>query len=190
MEKEASRADERPRVAAVYWNRLKKGMPLQADPTIIYGASEGRGTLGRGISKSELHDEDNPYNTYRNKGLPPTPIANPGRAAIEAALNPAKTSDLFFVADGTGGHAFAESYSDHQRNVAKWRQIEKEREEEQAAAPAPAAAARLEQYDPRQASGVGHSLAAAQSPSLTRAFSRGRPLRREISGPPRLNAET
>jgi UPF0755 protein len=131
VEKEASKADERPRVAAVYWNRLKKGMPLQADPTIIYGASNGKGTLGRGILKSELHDEDNPYNTYRNKGLPPTPIANPGRAAIEAALNPAKTSDLYFVADGTGGHAFSENYADQQRNVAKWRQIEKEREEEQ-----------------------------------------------------------
>ena len=136
VEKEASKADERPRVAAVYWNRLKKGMPLQADPTIIYGASNGKGTLGRGITKSELHDEDNPYNTYRNKGLPPTPIANPGRAAIEAALNPAKTTDLYFVADGTGGHAFAENYADHQRNVAKWRQIEKERDEEQPASPA------------------------------------------------------
>ncbi len=131
VEKEASHADERPRVAAVYWNRLKKGMPLQADPTIIYGASDGKGTLGRSILKSELQDEDNPYNTYKNKGLPPTPIANPGRAAIEAALNPAKTSDLYFVADGTGGHAFAENYADHQRNVAKWRQIEKERDEEQ-----------------------------------------------------------
>ncbi len=130
VEKEASRADERPRVAAVYWNRLKKGMPLQADPTIIYGASSGKGTLGRPIQKDELEDEDNPYNTYKNKGLPPTPIANPGRAAIEAALNPAKTSELYFVADGTGGHAFAENYSDHQRNVAKWRKIEKEREEE------------------------------------------------------------
>jgi UPF0755 protein len=130
VEKESSKADERPRVAAVYWNRLKKGMPLQADPTIIYGASNGRGTLGHGIMKSELQDEDNPYNTYKNKGLPPTAIANPGRAAIEAALNPAKTSDVFFVADGTGGHAFAESYADHQRNVAKWRGIEKEREEQ------------------------------------------------------------
>ena len=140
VEKEASKADERPRVAAVYWNRLKKGMPLQADPTIIYGASNGKGTLGRGIMKSELQDEDNPYNTYRNKGLPPTPIANPGRAAIEAALNPAKTSDVYFVADGTGGHAFAENYADHQRNVAKWRQIEKEREDEQPATPATTAA--------------------------------------------------
>ncbi|MGO9173781.1 MAG: endolytic transglycosylase MltG [Rhodomicrobium sp.] len=134
VEKEASHADERPRVAAVYWNRLKKGMPLQADPTIIYGASSGKGTLGRPILRSELDDDDNPYNTYKNKGLPPTPIANPGRAAIEAALNPAKTSELYFVADGTGGHAFAESYADHQRNVAKWRHIEKEREDEAPAA--------------------------------------------------------
>ncbi len=155
VEKESSRAEERPRVAAVYWNRLKKNMPLQADPTIVYGASEGRGTLGRGILKSELRDEDNPYNTYRNKGLPPTPIANPGRAAIEAALNPAKTTDLFFVADGTGGHAFAESYTDHQRNVAKWRQIEKEREEEKpaaATAPAPAAGWGSQTLDKLQAS--------------------------------------
>jgi UPF0755 protein len=134
VEKEASRADERPRVAAVYWNRLKKGMPLQADPTIIYGASNGKGTLGRPILKSELEDRDNPYNTYKNKGLPPTPIANPGRAAIEAALNPAKTSDLYFVANGTGGHAFSESYGDHQRNVDQWRRIEKERESEEPAA--------------------------------------------------------
>jgi UPF0755 protein len=135
VEKEASRADERPRVAAVYWNRLKKGMPLQADPTIIYGASSGKGTLGRPILRSELDDDDNPYNTYKNKGLPPTPIANPGRAAIEAALNPAKTSELYFVADGTGGHAFAESYADHQKNVAKWRRIEKERDSDQPAPP-------------------------------------------------------
>lgn len=140
VEKESARAEERPRVAAVYWNRLKKGMPLQADPTIIYGVSEGRGSLGRGILKTELRDGSNPYNTYRNRGLPPTPIANPGRAAIEAALNPAKTTDLFFVADGTGGHTFAESYRDHRQNVAKWRQIEKEREEEKKRQEAAAAA--------------------------------------------------
>jgi UPF0755 protein len=147
VEKEASRADERPRVAAVYWNRLKKGMPLQADPTIIYGASNGKGTLGRPILKSELQDVENPYNTYKNRGLPPTPIANPGRAAIEAALNPAKTSDLYFVADGTGGHAFAESYADHQRNVAKWRRIEKERDsEEQAPAPAALSSPALDKF--------------------------------------------
>ncbi|MGO8780124.1 MAG: endolytic transglycosylase MltG [Rhodomicrobium sp.] len=152
VEKEASHADERPRVAAVYWNRLKKGMPLQADPTIIYGASEGKGTLGRPIQKTELEDEDNPYNTYKNKGLPPTPIANPGRAAIEAALNPAKTSELYFVADGTGGHAFADNYAEHQKNVAKWRRIEKEHEEE--APPIPGAGWSSVTLDKLQASDI------------------------------------
>ena len=136
VEKEAGKADERPRVAAVYLNRLKKRMRLEADPTIIYSASGGKGTLGRPILRSEL-EADSPYNTYRNYGLPPTPIANPGRAAIEAVLKPAKTGDLFFVADGTGGHAFAESYNDHQRNVARWRQLEKEHAEKQAAPPPP-----------------------------------------------------
>jgi len=136
VEKEASRADERPRVAAVYLNRLKKRMRLEADPTIIYGASQGKGTLGRPILKSEVEDETNPYNTYRNAGLPPTPIANPGRAAIEAVLKPAKASDLFFVADGTGAHVFAESFADHQRNVARWRAIERNQREEKAADPA------------------------------------------------------
>ncbi len=131
VEKEASKADERRHVAAVYLNRLRKGMPLQADPTIIYGASNGQGTLGRPILRSELQDKDNVFNTYKHKGLPPTPIANPGRAAIEAVLNPDKSSDLYFVADGTGGHVFAESYADHQRNVAKWRRIEKERTDDE-----------------------------------------------------------
>ncbi|WP_127075913.1 endolytic transglycosylase MltG [Rhodomicrobium lacus] len=133
VEKEASRADERPRVAAVYLNRLKKRMRLEADPTIIYGASGGKGTLGRPILRSELDDETNPYNTYRNAGLPPTPIANPGRAAIEAVLKPAKSADLFFVADGTGAHVFAENYGDHQRNVARWRVIERNQREERTA---------------------------------------------------------
>ncbi|MBJ7533831.1 endolytic transglycosylase MltG [Rhodomicrobium vannielii ATCC 17100] len=136
VEKEANRADERPRVAAVYLNRLKKRMRLEADPTIIYGASGGKGTLGRPILKSEVEDETNPYNTYRNAGLPPTPIANPGRAAIEAVLKPAKSSDLFFVADGTGAHVFAETYSDHQKNVARWRAIERNQREEKVADPA------------------------------------------------------
>jgi len=139
VEKEASRADERRHVAAVYLNRLKKGMRLEADPTIIYGASKGQGTLGRPILRGELDDEGNPYNTYRHKGLPPTPIANPGRAAIEAVLNPDKTSDIFFVADGTGGHVFAESFADHQRNVAKWRHIERDRENDQQGGQAPTA---------------------------------------------------
>ncbi len=135
VEKEASQADERRHVAAVYLNRLKKGMPLQADPTIIYGASNGQGTLGRPIRRSELEDKNNLYNTYRHKGLPPTPIANPGRDAILAVLNPDKSDDLYFVADGTGGHVFAETFAEHQRNVAKWRRIEKEQDEDD---PAPA----------------------------------------------------
>jgi UPF0755 protein len=130
VEKEASKADERPRVAAVYLNRLKKRMRLDADPTIIYGVSQGKGTLGRGLTRDELQDEDNAYNTYRRYGLPPTPIANPGRAAIEAVLRPAKTNEVFFVADGTGGHVFAETYAEHQKNVARWRKVERAQQEE------------------------------------------------------------
>ena len=128
VEKETGRADERSRVAGVFVNRLKKGIPLQSDPTIIYGIAGGKGTLGRGILKSEL-EKKTPYNTYKIKGLTPTPIANPGRAAIEAVLNPAKTEDLYFVADGTGGHAFAPSLAKHNANVAQWRRIERERRE-------------------------------------------------------------
>jgi UPF0755 protein len=133
VEKETGRADERPRVAAVFVNRLKANMRLESDPTIIYGLSGGKGTLGRGILRSEM-EQMTPYNTYRIKGLPPTPIANPGRAALEAVLRPGKYSDLFFVADGTGGHVFAEKFDDHQKNVAKWRIVEKEmRAKEEAA---------------------------------------------------------
>jgi|EndMetStandDraft_5_1072996.scaffolds.fasta_scaffold102538_2 UPF0755 protein len=142
VERETGRADERPRVAAVYVNRLKTNMRLESDPTIIYGLVGGKGTLGRGILRSEM-EQTTPYNTYRIKGLPPTPIANPGRAALEAVLRPAKTNDLFFVADGTGGHVFAEKFDEHQRNVAKWRVIEKElraKEEEEAAKQAGVAA--------------------------------------------------
>ena len=134
VEKEAVRAEERPRIAAVYLNRLRKHMRLEADPTVIYGASDHKGTLGRPILRSELEDEDNRYNTYKINGLPPTPIANPGRAAIEAVLKPAKSADLFFVADGTGAHVFAETFSEHQRNVAKWRRIERTAREEERAA--------------------------------------------------------
>lgn len=127
VEKETGRADERPRVAGVFVNRLNKRMKLQSDPTIVYGLVGGRGTLGRGIQRSEI-DRATPYNTYVIEGLPPGPIANPGRAALEAVANPSRTKDLFFVADGTGGHAFADSLEGHQRNVARWRQVEKTRQ--------------------------------------------------------------
>ncbi len=123
VEKETGRADERPQVAAVFVNRLNRGMRLQSDPTIIYGIVGGQGSLGRPIRQSEL-DAVTPYNTYKIDGLPPTPIANPGIAALEATANPSKTNFLFFVADGTGGHAFAVTLAEHNRNVARWRQIE------------------------------------------------------------------
>jgi UPF0755 protein len=127
IEKETSVPDERRQVASVFVNRLNQGMRLQTDPTVIYGVTNGRGVLGRGIRQSELQD-DNPWNTYVIDGLPPTPIANPGRAAIEAAVDPDTTPYIFFVADGTGGHAFAETLEEHNENVARWRQIEAERE--------------------------------------------------------------
>jgi UPF0755 protein len=137
VEREAGKADERPRVAAVFVNRLHKNMKLQSDPTIIYGLSGGKGTLGRPILRTEIQ-QMTPYNTYTMKGLPPTPIANPGRAALEAVLRPAKTSDLYFVADGTGGHVFSESYDDHKKGVGEWRVIEKEIRAKQEAAKAEA----------------------------------------------------
>ncbi|MFD1341320.1 endolytic transglycosylase MltG [Litorisediminicola beolgyonensis] len=126
VEKETGVAEERPQVASVFINRLNRNMRLQTDPTVIYGITNGEGVLGRGLRQSELRAAT-PYNTYVIEGLPPTPIANPGRAAIEAALNPAETDFVFFVADGTGGHAFAETLDEHNANVARWRQIEAER---------------------------------------------------------------
>ena len=125
IEKETGVADERGVVASVFINRLRVPMRLQTDPTVIYGITLGRGTLGRGLRRSELNAET-PYNTYRIDGLPPTPIANPGRASIEAALNPDDTSYLFFVADGSGGHAFATTLAEHNENVARWRAIERD----------------------------------------------------------------
>jgi UPF0755 protein len=123
VEKETGRADERSRVAAVFINRLKQKMRLQSDPTIIYGLVGGKATLGRPILRSEI-EQPTPYNTYVIDGLPPGPIANPGRAALEAVANPARTKELYFVADGTGGHAFSETLDQHQRNVAHLRAIE------------------------------------------------------------------
>lgn len=126
VEKETGVAEERRQVASVFVNRLNRGMKLQTDPTVIYGITEGEGVLGRGLRQSELRRET-PWNTYVIPALPPTPIANPGRASIEAALNPDTSEFIFFVADGTGGHAFATNLDDHNRNVARWREIEAER---------------------------------------------------------------
>jgi UPF0755 protein len=125
IEKETGKSDERSRVASVFVNRLRQRIKLQSDPTIIYGLVGGKGTLGRPIKRSEIQ-QPSPYNTYVVDGLPPGPIANPGRASLEAAANPARTRDLFFVADGTGGHSFSDSYDQHQKNVAKLRAMEKQ----------------------------------------------------------------
>jgi UPF0755 protein len=147
IEKETGRPEERTRVAAVFVNRLKQHMRLQSDPTIIYGLIGGKGSLGHPILESEKR-QPTPYNTYVIEGLPPGPIANPGRASLEAAANPARTKELYFVADGNGGHVFAENYDQHQRNVERLRGIERQQHGENAAAtiaaapaPAPAPAA-------------------------------------------------
>ncbi|MDQ7070258.1 MAG: endolytic transglycosylase MltG [Rhodobacterales bacterium] len=129
IEKETGIAAERRQVASVFSNRLKLGMRLQTDPAVIYGITKGQGILGRGLRQSELRKET-PWNTYVINGLPPTPIANPGRASIEAAVHPDTTDYIFFVADGTGGHAFAITLKEHNRNVAAWRAIEAERASE------------------------------------------------------------
>lgn len=123
IEKETGVNAEREEVSGVFINRLRKGMKLQTDPTVIYGITEGKAPLGRGLRRSELSKKTD-YNTYIIPALPPGPIANPGKAAIEAALNPNTTDNLFFVADGTGGHVFASNLRDHNANVAKWRKIE------------------------------------------------------------------
>jgi UPF0755 protein len=164
VEKETGRADERTRVAAVFNNRLQKKMKLQSDPTIIYGLVGGKGTLGRQIKRSEIQ-QPTPYNTYVIEGLPPGPIANPGRASLEATANPARTRELFFVADGNGGHTFTETYDQHQRNVAKLRTLEKQQaidtaEPEEATATAtPADAA---------APGAAEAAPARQSPAAAK----------------------
>jgi UPF0755 protein len=137
VEKETALARERPQVAAVFVNRLRRGMRLESDPTIIYGITRGM-PLGRGLRRSEI-DRPTPWNTYQIDGLPRTPIANPGRDAIRAVLNPPQSEYLFFVADGTGGHVFARTYEEHLRNVANWRRIEAARAVASASSnPAPA----------------------------------------------------
>jgi UPF0755 protein len=157
VEKETGRSDERARVAGVFVNRLGKRMKLQSDPTIVYGLVGGKGTLGRGILRSEI-DRPTPYNTYVIEGLPPGPIANPGRASLEAAANPARTSDLYFVADGTGGHAFADTLEQHQRNVVRWRQIERSR-----------AAGEVDRAEPPPGPGDAAPAAPAPAPASPRA---------------------
>ena len=140
IEKETGKPEERTRVAAVFVNRLQQKMKLQSDPTIIYGLVGGKGSLGRPIMRSEI-EQPTPYNTYVIDGLPPGPIANPGRASLEAAANPARTKELFFVADGTGGHAFSDTYEQHQRHVARLRAVEQQARG--AAQPAAAGAPRV-----------------------------------------------
>ena len=170
VEKETGKADERPRVAGVFVNRLEKHMRLESDPTIVYGLALGKGTLGRSITKADLN-QSTPYNTYIIDGLPPGPICNPGKAALEAVANPARSKDLYFVADGTGGHVFAETFDQHQKNVAHWRQIEKDVKDKLAPdvtpQPAPAIRGSIDPVDPSQ---FGALVAPAQGQSAPAAI--------------------
>ena len=168
VEKETGVAAERPRVAAVFTNRIRTGMRLESDPTIVYGITQGR-PLGRGIRLSELRRET-AWNTYLIDGLPPTPIANPGEEAIKAVLNPPETTDLFFVADGTGGHVFARTYDEHLQNVARWREIERRKAGLPPAAPAPA----TPETAPETPAPQGQAVITMQAPG---AVTPSRPLR-------------
>jgi len=159
IEKETGKPEERTRIAAVFANRLKQHMKLQSDPTVIYGLVFGKGALGRPLSKSDLA-QPTAYNTYVIDGLPPSPIASPGRASIEAAASPARTKELYFVADGTGGHAFAETYEQHQKNVARLRVIEHDQKAEPPAEAQTATTPRPAPVPHRKRSASGSSRAA------------------------------
>ena len=161
VEKETGVASERPQVAAVFVNRLKKGMRLQSDPTIIYGITKGQAPLGRGLKRSEI-EAKTPYNTYQIDGLPIGPIANPGIESLRAVANPAKTNDLYFVAAGpvpSDGHLFAATYADHRKNVAKWRAIEKQMAADAEAAAAIDAEAAKDAIEAEQAEETGDTTA-------------------------------
>jgi UPF0755 protein len=168
IEKETVSPTERAHVAGVFINRLRRGMPLQSDPTVIYAVTSGSGPLGRDITSADLQTKS-PYNTYFAKGLPPGPICNPGLAAIEAVLHPTATKDFYFVADGTGGHAFARTLAEHYKNVAAWRKLQAE-----AMAADPAAAG---QVAPAQATApagpAATGAAAAQAPATQAAAAAG-----------------
>jgi UPF0755 protein len=169
VEKETGKPEERARVAGVFVNRLQKHMKLQSDPTIVYGLVLGKGTLGHPITKAEL-DQPTPYNTYLIDGLPPGPICNPGKAALEAAANPARTKELYFVADGTGGHVFAETLDQHLKNVAHWRQIEKDVKDKYSPdvapqQPAPAIRGSIDPVDPAQFGELAAPAPGRQAPA-------------------------
>jgi UPF0755 protein len=173
VEKETGKTEERPHVASVFINRLQKRMKLESDPTIVYGLVGGKGTLGHPITKTELLQPMTPnYNTYLIEGLPPGPICNPGKAAMEAVANPLHTQDLFFVADGTGGHAFADTLDQHQKNVVRWRQIEKDAKDKLApdatppTPPAPPAKrGALDSIDPKTFGSLAAPAAATKPPT-------------------------
>jgi UPF0755 protein len=166
VEKETGRADERGHVASVFANRLRKGMRLQSDPTVIYGIVGGQGSLGRPLSRADLGQKTQ-HNTYQIEGLPPTPICNPGRSAIEATLNPDATNDLYFVADGNGGHVFSDTLKEHNAAVTNLRKIEQERAKKAAETPTVAAPPGAKQAGANAAAAPAIINAPATAPAAT-----------------------